>query len=169
MPKRGEPRKTFTVVEDSAAVRQPRAFEENKLAMWIVRHAHDASRFDERWLGLVHYPAELLGYVYPESWRKYWTQGGVVAGFPDFQFYSPVKPYFGLMFELKKPGEKPRPDQLQWLIWFRSRGFATEWVIGAEAGRDLMIDYLERRYQPTNTQNFTNWERKHGSRNQDTA
>lgn len=160
MPKRGERRQTFEVVPDSAAVRQPRAYTENREAIRVMDYVRCMQRTNPGWLGLIHYPAELLGYVRP-AYRKYWKMAGIPKGFPDFIWFRPIMPYHALMIELKAPGERPTPEQRQWILWLRQQGYAAEWVQGAETMIALMRDYLDGKYAPdyaTNQKEYAQWE-----------
>lgn len=67
---------------------------------------------------------------------------GVRAGVPDLFLPVPKGGLHGLWVELKAPTGRPTPQQLGWLDYLASQGYAAVLCKGWEAARDTIRDYL---------------------------
>ncbi|MCP4502850.1 MAG: hypothetical protein GY822_23165 [Deltaproteobacteria bacterium] len=67
---------------------------------------------------------------------------GLCKGFPDLSLYVPRGDYFGLIIELKMPGEKPRPEQFDVINALRVQGYKVVWCDSLEQSKNEIINYL---------------------------
>ena len=68
---------------------------------------------------------------------------GLCKGFPDLSLYVPNTQYHGMVIELKLPGEKPRPEQIDVLNALSNQGFKTLWTDDIETAKKEILNYLE--------------------------
>lgn len=69
---------------------------------------------------------------------------GVRKGIPDLALSIPRGGFHGLYIEMKRVGERARPDQLEVLSFFRSQGYETAVCEGALDATEVIFRYLER-------------------------
>lgn len=67
---------------------------------------------------------------------------GVTAGFPDLFLFYPVGIHNGLAIELKAPGRKPTPEQLQIHDKLSACGYLVLVVRSLDSFKRLVTDYL---------------------------
>jgi len=67
---------------------------------------------------------------------------GVTAGFPDLFLFYPVGIHNGLAIELKAPGRKPRPEQLQIHDRLSVCGYLVLVVRSFDSFKRVVTDYL---------------------------
>ena len=70
--------------------------------------------------------------------------GHMPNGFPDkFGVLSSPKHLRGKFyaFEVKVPGKKPKPNQLQWLQWIEDHGGLCAWVNSVEGVQDCLDEW----------------------------
>ena len=79
------------------------------------------------------------------------TRAGVSDYFLPFAGLHGVsaRPFHGLFLELKAPGEKPSPIQLEFLQAMRARGYAAEWRDSAAGAWKIIESYLNHTYTPS--------------------
>lgn len=70
---------------------------------------------------------------------------GLVAGFPDLTLYVPSNGFPGMMLELKKTGEVPRPEQMEVLDKLRAMGYYATWSNDLEECKKLIKNYLGKK------------------------
>lgn len=68
---------------------------------------------------------------------------GLTKGLPDLVLYVPSQGYPALFIELKLPGEKPRPEQLEIFEALRAVGYKVAWVDTFEKFKNLIYEYLQ--------------------------
>jgi hypothetical protein len=69
-------------------------------------------------------------------------------GFPDIQLLTPSGAYAMLFIELKSQHGKPTKEQIEYLDYLRSRGYAACLCYGWDAARQCIEDYLNGREIP---------------------
>jgi len=79
--------------------------------------------------------------------RSYWTGQKEVAmglwkGASDVFLTKMSKGYGGFFIELKSPGEKPRPEQVEFMEIMRSEGYKAEWYDDFDVAKNAILDYL---------------------------
>lgn len=67
---------------------------------------------------------------------------GVKPGVPDIFLPVPSGDYHGLFIELKSALGRPTPEQRQWLMSLRNRGYATALCYGLEEAIEAVTGYL---------------------------
>jgi hypothetical protein len=67
---------------------------------------------------------------------------GLVKGNPDLTLAIPRGGFGALYLELKKAGEKPRPDQVKQMERLRSAGNLVEWADNVEDAKNIILKYL---------------------------
>ena len=67
---------------------------------------------------------------------------GLCKGFPDLTLYVPRGQYFGLIIELKLPGEKPRAEQHDVMNVLIGQGYKVIWRDSLEESKKEIINYL---------------------------
>lgn len=67
---------------------------------------------------------------------------GLMKGNPDLTLALPRGLFGALYIEMKKPGEKPRPEQLRQMDRLRNAGNKVEWADNAEEAKKIIIEYL---------------------------
>lgn len=67
---------------------------------------------------------------------------GLMKGNPDLTLALPRGGFGALYIELKKPGEKPRKEQVEQMERLEAAGNKVEWVDNAEDGARVIEDYL---------------------------
>jgi hypothetical protein len=67
---------------------------------------------------------------------------GLVKGNPDLTLAIPRGGFGALYIELKKAGEKPRPDQVKQMERLRSAGNLVEWADNVEDAKNIILKYL---------------------------
>lgn len=67
---------------------------------------------------------------------------GLVKGNPDLTLAIPRGGFGALYIELKKAGEKPRPDQVKQMERLRSAGNCVEWADNVEDAKNIILKYL---------------------------
>lgn len=67
---------------------------------------------------------------------------GVKAGVSDLFFPVPRGKWHGLFIEMKKPGEKATPQQVQFITDMQKLGYAACVCVGWEVARDVLLAYL---------------------------
>lgn len=74
--------------------------------------------------------------------QAYFAAEGLRAGLPDLHLPYPTRQHPGLWIEFKRPGERPRPNQLSWHEALRSCGHRVEVCHSAEEGWRVVCEYL---------------------------
>lgn len=67
---------------------------------------------------------------------------GVRAGVPDMWLPARCRGYSGLVFEMKRKGEKPTEKQREWLAFLQEEGYFTGVCYSAEEAITLVCWYL---------------------------
>lgn len=67
---------------------------------------------------------------------------GQAKGFPDIMILVPRGEYSAAFLEIKREGEKPRKDQLDWLERLSKCGYLAEWRAGVDPCIKFIRDYL---------------------------
>ncbi|MBC2593754.1 VRR-NUC domain-containing protein [Ruficoccus amylovorans] len=84
---------------------------------------------------------------------------GVKAGVPDIFLPLSAGGFHGLFIELKTARGHPTPEQREWLMRLRHRGYATVLCRGLDEALDTITRYLGGQLSPENTgydRNFNN-------------
>lgn len=68
---------------------------------------------------------------------------GYVKGIPDLLIFEPRGQYHGLMIEMKKPGGKPTPEQLEWQTGLNKKGYKSCICYGVEEGIQCIDEYMK--------------------------
>jgi len=94
----------------------------------------------------------LLVHAIPNEGRRSLYAGqrmrmaGLKKDVADLFLAEPVMPiYAGYYIEVKAPGQKPRPGQLEFLTLARKKGYKAEWFDNLEAACDSIVAYLSTR------------------------
>lgn len=67
---------------------------------------------------------------------------GVVAGVPDLFLALPGNGYHGMFIEVKKPGEKPRPEQKKQMALFAQNRYYCVYIDSVELFEMMIKIYL---------------------------
>jgi hypothetical protein len=67
---------------------------------------------------------------------------GYVKGFPDLFVCEPRGKYHGLFIELKRPGGKVSPEQIDWIKDLNRRGYYAIVCKGFDSARNTLDLYL---------------------------
>ena len=67
---------------------------------------------------------------------------GLMKGNPDLTLATPRGGFGALYIEMKKPGEKPRADQLKQMERLSSAGNKVEWADSADKAKEIIKNYL---------------------------
>ncbi len=67
---------------------------------------------------------------------------GLMKGNPDLTLAVPRGGFGALYIELKKPGEKPRPEQLKQMDRLENAGNKVSWSDNAEEAAEIIVNYL---------------------------
>lgn len=67
---------------------------------------------------------------------------GLMKGNPDLTLALPRGGFAALYLEMKKPGQKPRPEQVKQMDRLKSAGNKVEWADNAEAAVEIIEKYL---------------------------
>jgi len=67
---------------------------------------------------------------------------GLIKGNPDLTLALPRGGFGALYLEMKKPGEKPRPDQVKQMERLRAAGNLVEWADNSEKAKEIILKYL---------------------------
>jgi len=70
---------------------------------------------------------------------------GLKKGVPDVCLPVARQGYHGLYIEMKRPGEKPTPEQVKWLTALQSQGYLATVCDGFDDARTAILDYLDVR------------------------
>lgn len=96
----------------------------------------------------------LLVYAVPNFAGHYGTKGqriyagkrlkaeGRRKGALDINIDEPVGNYHGARIEMKRKGEKPTPEQVDWMLKLQARGYATYLCYGADQAWDALFEYM---------------------------
>ncbi len=76
---------------------------------------------------------------------------GVKAGVPDIFLPLPAGGYHGLFIELKTAQGRPSPEQREWLMRLRHRGYAAVLCQGLDAAVDTLTRYVAGQLLPEDT------------------
>lgn len=68
---------------------------------------------------------------------------GLMKGNPDLTLAVPRGGFGALYLELKKPGEKPRADQVKQMDRLKKAGNLVEWADNAEDAAKIISNYLK--------------------------
>ena len=68
---------------------------------------------------------------------------GLMKGNPDLTLAVPKGGHGALYIELKKPGEKPRPEQVKQMDRLEKSGNLVKWADNAEDAAKIISDYLK--------------------------
>lgn len=69
---------------------------------------------------------------------------GVLAGTPDLFLPIPSGREHGLWIEMKRFGERPRPEQVRRLAELRANGYRAAVAVGWREAVSIITDYLEQ-------------------------
>ena len=67
---------------------------------------------------------------------------GLMKGLPDMTLAYPTKEYPGLYLELKRIGQKPRPDQIAKMKQLRDVGYCVASSDNLESSKQIILEYL---------------------------
>ena len=67
---------------------------------------------------------------------------GLKRGVPDLFLPVARQGYHGLFIEMKRPGEKPRPEQVEWLEALQAQGYMATVCDGFEDAMQAISEYL---------------------------
>ena len=67
---------------------------------------------------------------------------GLMKGNPDLTLAIPRGDFGALYIEMKKPGEKPRKDQLIQMERLKQAGNCVEWADNSEDAKNIILKYL---------------------------
>lgn len=68
---------------------------------------------------------------------------GISAGFPDVEVPLPSGHYHGFYCEMKRQkGGKVSPEQAEWLIYLKEKGYYAEVAYGFEEAKEMFLHYL---------------------------
>lgn len=67
---------------------------------------------------------------------------GVLAGYPDLHLPVMRGPFLTLYLELKRRGQRPRPDQARLHEMLRMEGHCVMSAVGVQAGMEIILGYL---------------------------
>jgi len=67
---------------------------------------------------------------------------GLIKGYPDMCLNVAKNGFHGLYLELKRPGEKPRPEQLEIMELLRVQGYFVAWSDNIEEMKKIIIEYV---------------------------
>lgn len=67
---------------------------------------------------------------------------GLMKGNPDLTLALPRGEFGALYIELKKPGEKPRADQVKQMERLKNAGNKVTWADNAEEAAEIIVNYL---------------------------
>jgi hypothetical protein len=67
---------------------------------------------------------------------------GLTKGIPDLSLDIPNGEHHGLKIELKKPGEKPRPEQVRIHTLMQQMGYRVELIDNVEDFKKLILNYV---------------------------
>lgn len=67
---------------------------------------------------------------------------GLMKGNPDLTLAVPRGDFGALYLELKKPGEKPRKDQVKQMDRLEKAGNKVAWADNAEDAAEIIVNYL---------------------------
>ena len=70
------------------------------------------------------------------------ASAGLCKGVPDLTLLVMSGPYGALFIELKKPGEKPKPEQREMIEVLRQQGYKTTWTDNKEDFKRIIKEYL---------------------------
>lgn len=68
---------------------------------------------------------------------------GLIKGNPDLTLAVPKGGHGALYLELKKPGEKPRKEQLKQMERLKKAGNLVKWADNAEEAAEIIVNYLK--------------------------
>ena len=68
---------------------------------------------------------------------------GVRSGVSDIFLAVPTKKYYGLFLELKAGVNKPTPNQIQFMLDMRKKGYQAIWCVGFDEAKYCIEEYLE--------------------------
>lgn len=71
------------------------------------------------------------------------SAAGLCKGFPDLTLHVARGGFHSLHIELKQPGKKPKPEQLEVHEALRSQGSRVVWLDNLEEGKKEIQNYLE--------------------------
>jgi hypothetical protein len=102
-------------------------------------------------LSQVNHPAAKLTFAIPNQAvakfrsklaRIWFWKEGIRAGVPDIFVPHPTHQHSGLFIEMKRPGEKPRKEQLEWHAALRAQGYKVAVCYSAQEAFQALLDYL---------------------------
>lgn len=67
---------------------------------------------------------------------------GLKSGVPDICLPVARRGFHGLYIEMKRPGEKPRQEQIEWLEALQAQGYMATVCDGFDDARTAILDYL---------------------------
>lgn len=67
---------------------------------------------------------------------------GLIKGNPDLTLAVPVGGFGACYIEMKKPGEKPRKEQIEQMERLRKAGNFVTWADSAEQAKEIIENYL---------------------------
>ena len=70
------------------------------------------------------------------------VSAGLCKGFPDMTLHVPRGEYNALHIELKMPGNKPKPEQIEVHEALRKQGSKVVWLDDLEEGKKAIREYL---------------------------
>ncbi len=68
---------------------------------------------------------------------------GLSKGFPDISVLEPRGRFHGFYIEMKRKGNKPSSEQIQWLKSLKSRGYATAICYSADEAIEKIQKYMK--------------------------
>lgn len=122
--------------------------EPESLAKSGTEHGHQTSLFAWAALNTKQFPALVWMFAIKNAEKAGKIAGamakaeGVRAGVSDIFLPWAAKGCHGLFIEMKKPGEKAKPNQLEFGKEMQNRGFGFVVCDHWEKARDILIEYL---------------------------
>ena len=121
--------------------------------MKVTEHHIQAALFKWAKLATSRHPGLRLMFAIPNGGARNPITGamlkaeGVKPGVPDIFLPLPVGRFHGLFLEMKTPVGRLSPEQREWQMRLRNRGYAAVTAYGLEEAIDLLTRYLADRLE----------------------
>lgn len=119
-----------------------RARHEHREQAAVVTWANEPEQL-ERWPELEYLYAIPNGGHRRKSVAARLKAEGVQSGVPDLKLPVARQGYHGLYIEMKYGRNKPTDNQRRWIRFLRRQGYRVEVCYGAEAAKQVIVNYME--------------------------